>query len=238
MTHRVLFCDGCGGPLDAPWDRLVVVCPACGSQNLPGRPGEPVPPSAPVDGRPRVNLGGRTWVIEGRLAEGDASTVYRARWVNRLGEAVVLKVLATADDADLLHREWETLAALRASRAEGAAHFITRLPAPVARGVVETDRPRVATAYGWKSGFVHTLEAIGQLHPAGVSGQQQVWLLKRLLELLGFVHRSGFVHGAVTPEHVLVHPRDHGAMLVGWTCAAPADGRPLAARPRRWASLY
>lgn len=238
MSTRVLFCDACGAPLDAPWHELVIICTACGAQNLPGRPGGAVPLSVPVDGRPRLNLGGRSYVLEGRLAEGDSTTVYRARWVVRLGEVVVIKVLAAMADADLLRREWQTLQQLRASTVQGADHFLTRLPAPVASGLVETDRPRLASVFGWKSGFVHTLEEVGQVYSTGVPGQAQVWLLKRLLELLGFVHRSGFVHGAVTPEHILVHPRDHGATLVGWTCSQPADGRPLSARPRRWLALY
>lgn len=81
MSRHVLHCDCCGYPLVAPWDALVIVCEACGSQSIPGKPGEPVPAYVPADGRPRLNLGGRSWVLEGRLASGDSSEVYRARWV-------------------------------------------------------------------------------------------------------------------------------------------------------------
>lgn len=238
---RVLFCEGCGGPLDAPWADLVVVCAHCGSHNLPDRPAGYLAPRAPADGRPRLNLGGRTWVLEARLANGDSTTVYRARWVVRLGELVVIKVLSALADGDLLRREWSALTALRASGATGAEHYVTRLPAPVAHGLIDADRVRPASVFGWKPGFVHNLREVGEVHPAGVSGPILVWVLKRLLELLGFVHRSGFVHGAVTPDHVLVHPKDHGAMLVGWTVATPwADGRTqrLPAIPGTWRTMY
>ncbi|MEM6928792.1 MAG: hypothetical protein AAF602_17775, partial [Myxococcota bacterium] len=143
--------------------------------------------------------------------------------------------------ADLLRREWSTLKALASATSEGADHFVDRLPAPVAHGLVDTDRPRTASVFRWRSGFVHSLTEVGDAWPAGVSGPVAVWLLKRLLELLDFVHRSGFVHGAVVPDHVLVHPRDHGAMLVGWTMATPwSSGRTrrLVAVPRRWAAWY
>ena len=90
---RVGFCDGCGAPLDAPWDQLVVLCRFCGASSLPGKPGDPVPMRVPVDGRPRLNLEHRTYVIEGHLGSGDACEVYRGRWVVRLGELVVIKVL-------------------------------------------------------------------------------------------------------------------------------------------------
>lgn len=238
---RVLLCEGCGGPLDAPWDQLVVVCSFCGSENLPGRPGGPVPLRVPADGRPRLNIGGRTYVLEGRLAQGDSTTVYRGRWVVRLGESVVVKILTALADADLLEREWRTLTELHSTGLEGADHYRKRLPAPVAHGLVVSDRPRRASVFGWKSGFVHTLDEVGLVHPGGVGAHVGVWILKRLLELLSFVHRAGYVHGAVTPDHVLVHPRDHGAMLVGWTVATPwRPGRTqrLPATPRRWSALY
>lgn len=235
------FCEGCGAPLDAPWSELVVVCAWCGSQNMVGRAGGPVPPRVPADGRPRFTLGGRTYVLESRIASGDSSEVYRGRWVVRLGELVVIKVLAAATDADLLRREWSTLRQLARSTAEGADHFTTRLPTPVAHGLVGDDPPRTASVFGWSSGFVPTLEAVGEAWPSGVPGPVGVWILKRLLELLSVVHRSGFVHGAVVPDHVLVHPRDHGAMLVGWTIAttwSAGHTQRLPARPRRWAPLY
>ncbi len=232
---RVAFCGSCGAPIDAPWDDLAVVCGSCGSQNLPD--GTLVAPRVPIDGRPRINLGGRTYVLEGRLGDGDSTVVYRGRWVVRLGERVVIKVQASDADTALLRREWQTLGALHAADAPGAQHFRTRLPSPVAHGLIDTDRPRVASAFGWKSGFVHTLSEVGELHQRGVPGPVTVWLLKRLLELLGFVHRAGYVHGAVVPDHVLVHPRDHGAVLVGWTAARPL-GTPLDAIPSRWTALY
>ena len=147
----MLFCDGCGAPLDAPWAELVIVCKSCGSHNLPGKPGALVPMREPVDDRPRLNLGGRTYVLEGRLALGESTTVYRARWVVRLGELVVIKVLSALSDADLLRREWDTLQQLHASTAQGASHYLTRLPAPVAHGLVESDQPRPASVFGWKS---------------------------------------------------------------------------------------
>jgi hypothetical protein len=48
---------------------------------------------------------------------------------------------------------------------------------------------------------------------------------RRTLELLAGVHRCGWVHGAPLPQHHVVHARDHGVMLVGWSCAAWLSGR-------------
>ena len=236
---RIFMCDYCGAPIQAPWSELVIVCSYCEARNFDGKVLEHVPPFEPVDQRERFNLGGRSYVVEGLLGSGDSTRVYRARWVMRLGELVYLKVLLAKVDADLVRNEWAVLSALLRSQADGAQHWAARLPSPVAHGLIETDMPRICSVFGWLPGFSHTLSAVEREHPAGVDGRIGVWLLTRLLELLGFVHRSGYVHGAVTPDHVLVHPRDHGATLIGWTLAQRHAGAPpLLGKPHPWRDWY
>lgn len=184
-----------------------------------------MPASTPDDGRPRFALDGRTYLIEGRLGRGDSCEVYRGRWVMRLGELVVIKVLRAPQDADLVRREKAFVDRLHASPAKGAEHFVGRLPQPIALGPVRIEGvERTVAIYQWHSGFLHTLEEVRRHHPDGVDGRIVVWILKRLLEVLSFAHRSGVVHGAITPAHALVHPRDHGAMLVGWATATACSG--------------
>lgn len=74
----------------------------------------------PDDGRPRLHVGGRTYLLEGLLARGQACGVYRGRWVIRLGELVVLELLRSLADQDLLRREWAVLRHLEESTAQGA----------------------------------------------------------------------------------------------------------------------
>jgi hypothetical protein len=237
---RVLFCDRCGAPLDAPgWDAFVL-CRFCRTTNAIG---DALTSAMPDDGRPRVSLGGRVYVIEGLLARGDSADVFRARWAMRLGELCVLKVTRSLADSDLVRREWEVIDQLRASTITGTEHFAALLPAPIARGVLRETTPegttieRAAAVYQWRSGFVHTLAEILDAHPEGIDGRVGVWIWKRLLELLHFVHGAGFVHGAVLPPHVIVHPRDHGATLVGFSTATRIGGR-IPARSRAFGAWY
>lgn len=237
---RVLFCDRCGAPLDAPgWDAFVL-CRFCRTTNAVG---DALTSAMPDDGRPRVSLGGRVYVLEGLLARGDSTDVFRARWAMRLGELCVLKVTRSLEDGDLIRREWDAIEKLRASTVAGTEHFATLLPAPIARGVLRETTgegdvvERAAAVYQWRSGFVHTLAEVMDVHPEGIDGRVGVWMWKRLLEMLHFVHRAGMVHGAVLPPHVLVHPRDHGATLVGFATATPAGGS-LPARSRAFDAWY
>jgi hypothetical protein len=63
------------------------------------------------------------------------------------------------------------------------------------------------------------------------------WIWRRLLVAIGLAHRSGVVHGAVFGHHVLVHPIDHGLVLVDWSQSVPL-GSPITALVARHRGDY
>lgn len=231
MAIEVLRCPNCAAPLP-PGARGEVVCAYCRHvlTNVPSPTGyrwvagDERPPD---DGLRRVHVDGRTFALLGGLGRGDACDVFLARRDKRLTELVVLKALRAREDADLLANEWRTLTALHASEARGADFFARMIPQLVAHGAMTGAAEKApATVYRWRSGFVHTLDDVARAHPRGVDPRAAVWMWKRALELVGWVHRSGYVHGALTPAHLLVHPRDHGVTLVGWgTSCSVHEGR-------------
>ena len=239
---RIEFCYGCGAPLEARWSRIVIVCRHCGSQNAPGGKNDPVPSSIPDDGRLRLAVDGRTYLILGLLGEGDSSDVYLGRWVRRLGEQVVIKMLRDTNDRDLLYREWQFLQRLHDSPIAGTPHFAELIPEPIGIGPVRLNQEEQHVAiYRWRTGFQHTLDEVLQVHPNGIDPRIGVWIFKRILEVLHWSHQSGVLHGSVLPPHVLIHPRDHGAMLIGWSTAmamANKETPSLVAVSRNWKDWY
>ena len=213
MAIEVLRCPNCAAPLPAG-ARGEVVCEYC-RHVLTGVPtptgyrwiaGDERPPD---DGLPRVHVDGRSFAVMGRLAQGDGSDVFLARRDKRVTELVVLKALRAESDADLLANEWKTVEALQASEAQGWEFFRRMVPQPVAHGRMTRDgaAPGTASVFRWRSGFVHTFEDVLRAYPQGVPATAAVWLWKRALETLGWVHLSGYVHGAVLPAHLTLHAR-------------------------------
>jgi hypothetical protein len=248
MELQLLKCPGCGAKLPLPSAANgILVCEYCGAMvsasgaavwPMPARPADD-PPFAPD--RPRVTVAGTRYVVLGRLGQGDGCDVFLARRDARITEMVVLKVVRALSDADLVAREFEILEELHGGNAQGADHFSRLLPQPVARGPVKDPEgtPRAAAVYRWNSGFQHAFSDVRAEYARGVDPRAAVWMWKRLLEVLGFVHRSGYVHGAVLPPHLLVHPRDHGLMLVGWTAAVRfASRQPLPCTSARHPDFY
>jgi hypothetical protein len=201
---------------------LVGVPEAAWAALLDAKDDESVP-----DGRLTCRVADVFYAVRGLLRRGARADVLLAERVRRPTEQVVLKVFRSELAAGLhaARLEHATLAKLAESEARGAALFATLVPQPIAFGpFVSRDLPaRGALVYRWRSGFQHTLSDVREAHPDGIDGRAAVWMWRRVLALLAWTHASGFAHGAVLPEHVLVHPRDHGAVLVGWSKAAPCD---------------
>jgi hypothetical protein len=70
---------------------------------------------------------------------------------------------------------------------------------------------------------LYSLEEVRVAYPDGVDARDVAWMWRRLLTVLVFVHELRTMHTAVTPDHVLIEPRGHKLVLVGW-CGAVRVG--------------
>ena len=234
MSLRQLACPRCGAPLPARALRAVVVCAFCGASvaedgGLVHTAGfrRALEDLSRDDGhRPRVEVAGVPYRVLGLVARGESSDVFLAERAQPITERVLLKVLRDDADRDLMDHEWDALTALRAGGVAGA-ELLRRLPALVSRGrlVMEGRDDKRALIVRARSGFVDTFEDVLRAHPGGVDGRHAVWMWRRTLEFLAGLHKAGWAHGAVLPQHLVVHARDHGVLLVGWSCAAELAAR-------------
>jgi len=229
---RKLVCPQCGAPLPAVAAMARdAQCAYCGLSFAVGPDivyasdfranREGAEREAALGGDRLVRVGGVTYRLEGRLARGESSDVFLAERITPVPERVVIKVLRASGDADLLAREEQALLSLQASRAQGSERLSSRVAQPVAFGPLEDDRSAgsPAAVLRYVSGFFLTLADVRQAYPGGIDPRAAAWIWRRILEALAWVHASGWAHAAIVPPHLLVHPRDHGVMLVGWSCA-------------------
>jgi hypothetical protein len=186
-----------------------------------------------------VTLAGFHLRLLGRLAVGHSSDVFLAVRATRITERLVLKVLRDVADEALLRNEQSVLAKLEASREPGTPYFTSLVPQRAFSGVLDGPGfPRqFAAAFRQPPGFAHTLEQLRQQFPSGADPRHAIWIWRRALELLDWLHRSGVVHGALLPAHILLDAREHSLALVGFSCAGRA-GAPLAAFDPNQADFY
>ncbi len=237
--ERAIMCPQCNAPLTAHRFASSVVCAYCGATVHLGE--EPVstekfhkafqtwnaPESYQVSSW--ISIGRDHWAIDRLLAAGQTCDVYagrRARWPTEL---VVLKVLRDKRDAGLLENEWDVVKLLYESNSPGADTFSNLIPQPVLHGTITGGSfiGQKANIFRWPSGFYHTFEDVIKAYPQGIPPRASIWVWRRILEILSFIHASNLVHGAVIPSHLLVQENDHGVRLIGYSRAGK-KGKQLA----------
>jgi hypothetical protein len=62
-------------------------------------------------------------------------------------------------------------------------------------------------------------------------------MFNRILGGLVLTHKCGYVHGALTPDHILIVPETHNGILIDWSYSVPVGEKIKAISPK-WKGYY
>lgn len=241
MPFVSLTCPQCAAPLPRAAFWRTVTCTYCGV--TVSRSAEVVQASAFRQVRLRVHgdvaaptrvvrVGSNRYGLMASLGRGTASQVFLARRLHPFAGHSTLKLSCDADGAACLAREATVLAALMALRSAGSAYFSQRLPQLVATAPFhwlagsafdQPDPANHALVLRHPTGYWGSLADALTTHVGLPDARHAVWVWRRVLEVLAYVHDNGWSHGDIVLEHLLVHPADHGVQLIGWGAAQNAQ---------------
>jgi hypothetical protein len=169
-------------------------------------------------GDPTLVTRTRAYHVRGLVARGDVADVHGLRYQDgrdaRWRDAV-LKLPRSPQDNDLMRAEATALARVRERGHERYRAFVPELVESIRHRDAGTGVERRANVLTRLVGF-HSLAEVRRAHPGGVDPRDAAWMWRRLLVAVGNAAAAGVVHGAVVPEHVLIHPAEHGLVLVDW----------------------
>lgn len=234
LSLLALSCPQCSAPLPRAARWRTVNCSYCGATIVRGT--ETVEresfraalrrANADVPGGRILTWRGARYRVLAPLATGEHSEVLLAERLGALPERVTLKLARDSAANNVLLCEAAVLQALQDLSVSGAAYFTRRLPQALGAGIAEGlgDGARQALVLRHPTGFWGSLQDVQQANPQGIDPRHAVWIWRRMLEVLAFVHGAGWTHRALSPSHALVHPRDHGVLLIGWSRAQHATG--------------
>jgi hypothetical protein len=155
------------------------------------------------------------------VAAGDVANLYTVD-----GGVALLKLPRLPADNDLMAAETAALERLARHGESKYREYAPRLMESFIHQDGQGVR-RKANILSRLRGFV-SLAGVAAAIPDGLDPRDVAWMWRRLLVALGWAHRAGVVHGAVLPEHVLIHPAEHGLVLVDW-CYSVAPGERITA---------
>lgn len=185
-----------------------------------------------VDPRLVISTKRRTYLVDRDPAYvGALSNLYRCTWSEDppTDEAptALMKIARSPSSTDMMRNEAH---ALKRLHADGEKRF-----APYVPEVLDAFRHRDTAAKVDRAANVlqipdgmFTLAQVREAYPQGLHPKDVAWMWRRLLVGLGYAHAVGLAHGAVVPEHVLIHPTMHGVVLIDW-CYSTEIGTPLRA---------
>jgi len=166
----------------------------------------------------------RKYVVTDLYAEGDLADVYRCTYEEDGKEnQAAFKIASSAGDNDFMENEARVLLAMYPKK-QVEQRFYRYLPKPLDSFSLRAGRGAVRRVNVIQLADGHVpLSAVMAAYPKGIDYRDAVWMFKRCLAGLWYVHRQKLVvHGAVIPPHLLIHPTGHGCKIVDW-CYAVQD---------------
>ncbi|UGQ13290.1 molecular chaperone DnaJ [Yinghuangia sp. ASG 101] len=169
----------------------------------------------------------RAYSVGVERARGDIAALYKVTYADKDGSEVraLLKMPRSVADNDLMAREATALARIAREGDRKYAAYVPALIESFRHRDADNGNERRANVIERVRGFA-SLAEVRDAYPDGLDARDVAWMWRRLLVALGYAHRAGVVHGAVVPDHVLIHPQKHGLVLVDWCYATVMERGP------------
>jgi hypothetical protein len=163
------------------------------------------------------------YTIERLITYGDVCAVYAGKTALADGQcSVLLKVPTKPESNDLVTNEARILKQMRASKKyEKFCHFVAQLVDTFSYQEEASGMVRQVNVLAYTEGLF-SLKEVRAAYAQGIDARDMAWIWRRLLVALGLAHANNVLHGAVLPTHVLIHPQQHGVVLIDWSYAVLA----------------
>lgn len=172
-----------------------------------------------------------TYTANRLIAKGSIANVYDAG-------PYVIKVARSPKSSDLMQAEARALRTILSNQEVEDYHpFVPLLVDATRHKDSASGIERRVSVQKRLGGFYTLAEVLEEKGVGHLDPKDAAWIMRRLYVALGTAHTCGVVHGAVTPENVLIHPRLHGLVLAGWTYSVET-GQSLKAIPASYTNWY
>ena len=72
----------------------------------------------------------------------------------------------------------------------------------------------------------YSINEIKEVYPDGVNQEHAVWMMDRLLSVIGYLHTNNIIHGGIEPSNILITPHNHNAILIDYVFAIDDANKP------------
>lgn len=193
-----------------------------------------------LPGKEPVVLDGKYRQVE-LLAVGDVADVHLGHTPRFHDRSILIKAARYPKDNDMLVAEQRSLKLVRTKMETRSSEWLATVPQIFDSILIGGSLQRRVNIVEYFPGFL-TVKEIKERGTV-IDGRTLTWMWKRILVLLDWVYRSGVIHGAILPPHVMFFPdnmypgdggayvlrrrdeRQHAIRLIDWCYSIEHDAR-------------
>lgn len=193
------------------------------------------------------------YTLTRQIAKGGTCSIFEGVAKDRLNNMVhvISRVARSHKDSDLMDREAKAYALMNAKLKEmtarggegedAAKRFSWKIPYFVESiKLKEGPSTKTVNVFSRLEDFCDGWYSVKDIHRQYVDGVDiriMGFIFNRMLEALTFIHACGVVHGAVTPNHIMIHAKSHVGNLIDFSSSCHSGTSTLPFVDKRWTDL-
>lgn len=150
-----------------------------------------------------ITIKGELYQFYENVFEGEVAYIFKGTSSN---DVVYLKVAIDSEDNDLITTEYNVLSTLRHQSFPYVEQKIM---------VNDTNAILMREVKGI------TMPELLEQYKKGVPAEHVMWMLERLLSVVGYLHSNCVVHGNIKPENIIINKDNHNVSLLGFSFCIP-----------------
>lgn len=148
-----------------------------------------------------IKINGKTYDFYENMFEGEVAYIFRGICN---GELFYMKMAIDAEDNDLIEEEYQIL---------------NNNPHQLLPHVYSKIKINGCSAILMREVAGETVPEILERYPKGIPAEHVMWMLERLLNVIGWLHYNKIVNGNIKPENIIINKDAHSVTLVGFSFA-------------------
>lgn len=135
--------------------------------------------------------------------EGEVAYIFKGATPN---DIAYLKMAIDPADNHLIENEYNVLSEMR------------HLSLPYVEQLIQVNGSKAIIMREVKG--IPMLQLMKQ-YPNGVPAEHVMWMLERILSVVGYIHSNSVVHGNIKPENIIIDKETHNVSIVGFSFCIP-----------------
>ena len=150
-----------------------------------------------------ITIKGEEYSFYENVFEGEVAYLFKGTSTKNV---VYLKVAIDPADNDLISTEYEVLSKLRH---QSLPYVEQKIMVNDANAILMREIKGV------------TMPELREQYKRGVPAEHVMWMLERLLSIVGYLHSNCVVHGNIKPENIIINKENHNVTLLGFSFCIP-----------------